>query len=523
MESNDYAIKLPNIVKGIYKNNLKDNPQLTTILNSGDKKVPHFSEVIGETFGMFYTPSLCKQVEKPAAELEWAVKAIDSMKGNFKYQQLIKTTSGSVLRSLMATFKFAEALEKKLPELPEEEDIKDSSDKLENLRDECKDLIQELKQAAESNKQVISDLLNQKRTEGKALVQEITQKIDANLNKAQITKAINQAIDEAIKQDSLVNDAIAALGWSEGENTPEPGNGASLTGTDTIPDGDNLQDKFEIIAKISKNSHLLKIIQEAGRFKKLISKIKEKSVETGDFRRRAIDYGRDISKIVDEDLMMLGHPGLKPMFVNKLINYQMRQHSEVFSTSLQKGNVMLFVDYSSSTAGSKNVWISAITWAIASAVSSQGRRVSIVLFNHFVDPNDIWHFKPGECTDKKLLNIINKDSHGGTCWENALDKGIYWIKANDKQRSKFYKGKIKNKKSYDFLLITDGENQWTKQKNEWIKNFHQFKQDYGVSLYGILVKDSAASMSMIANEIIDIKTLSSDKEAERIMEVALKS
>lgn len=531
-------IEIPNLARTVFRDQLWRNENLQNAIAAGNGKLAAYQDIMTEVFGgLLYLPQSSKMIEddKVTPDIKWGKEFIDQVVNDDKYPALIKKTTGSTFHSAVALNRIAEELKKTLP--------KDKTVEPEEIRDRVRDLHKEMQQLQDLMKACKEQGMDTTDEQQKiAALQEIKKGLVANGKKAvenaaenaakaiaQMSRTLGKAIDQADKDVDEAEEFALALGW----------------GDDEVPGGESktAEELLAIYLTLKNNPHLKKIIKEAGRFKKIIGAVKQKSIVSGETTHSTHEYGKDIRRVVSKDLMLLASPATKPLFMDKLVKQNLMLKKFTSKAKSGKGDIFLFRDCSGSTTGDINDYLAAATWAIAQTANKEGRAVEIVNFAsnicyELIKENCPYEERRSEANKKyqtysfpgrkmpedELLKAIGFVGGGGTSWENALNHGVGFI---EKQQGTLTAKVAKMKSKFDFILLTDGS---CDVDEEWLKRFLDFKKKYGVTCYGILVQRNPNEyktkvildkLGKFCDQVLDISNLEDDKQAADLLTIAL--
>lgn len=155
-----------------------------------------------------------------------------------------------------------------------------------------------------------------------------------------------------------------------------------------------------------------------------------------------VEYGNDVSLILDEEFVSLADDDLQFDFFRKFANEELLQFTMEDYVDSDAGPICIYVDISGSMHG-KPLWMSfGFSLAIFKALTEEGRRVDI----HLYDTRPRTRFSSVDLDQDELIRkLVSSGCGGGTDFQSAF-----------LQSTQLYPKFIEDYEDADFLVITDG-------------------------------------------------------------------
>lgn len=250
---------------------------------------------------------------------------------------------------------------------------------------------------------------------------------------------------------------------------------------------------------------LLEISRYIGRLKELLSKGRENTVRYGQGENYDITYGRDLSRLLPSESVLLARRETVPVFMQRYLSGRLQQHQLREKATMGKGAAIVCLDESGSMEGSKFVWAKSVAFALLGIFSRQNRPMALV---HFADAEECRTdlFLPGIYT---LEEVLESAQHffcgGGTDFEQPLQETLRLLEDQSLRDA-------------DVLFLTDGECQVS---DDFAGRFRQQKNALGFRVTGVLMGDSEQEtpfgLTPFCDEIYTFQAMNQDSVAAVIL------
>ena len=373
----------------------------------------------------------------------------------------------AILRDALAKVKDFEKKKQALDDLMKKEeemdDIIQQLEELDDLMQEAKDDL-DFKQMQEIQEQ--QESLQLSIAEKKALANQMAQQCDDLVlgddivNNVVNTMTNEQVVTKANTEVSEVKDCCEAWGLTDG-------------GKNRVA----FQEKKSVIETIRKSSKLKELTNALGKLKETAITEQKKKAKDGAVEIKSVTTGDKIQDTLPSDRLNLVHEATKKDFYRRMSEKNLLVYSKEANKQKNKGPIIACVDTSGSMAGKREVWSKALTIAVLEIAQLQKRDFACILYSHHADPPII--IKKDEIAPKKVINIAEDFSNGGTSFEPPLNEAMKLI-----EDATF--------KNADILFITDGESDVS---DSFLKRYKAVKEAKEFQTLGVLIDVGRRSCS----------------------------
>lgn len=261
-----------------------------------------------------------------------------------------------------------------------------------------------------------------KRRQAEAVGKKIS--ADAARNQEEAAMLVARAVTTAAKKAQEVQSILAS--WSD-----EPGN----------------MEKSALNRKMLdtvRQSDVLKRVSEyLGRFREIFAQGKRNSYAYGRGEKYSLELGRDLTRALSSELVMLASPETLPLFLRKYQRGQIKQYCRREPIFKGAGDIICCLDESSSTKGEPAAWGKAVALTLLEIAADGGRKFALV---HFSGSDSIQTdlFLPGSYTAADKMAAAETFLGGGTNFQMPLDEALRLMEENGFENA-------------DVVFITDGE------------------------------------------------------------------
>lgn len=271
--------------------------------------------------------------------------------------------------------------------------------------------------------------------------------------------------------------------------------------------GTPMREKLAAHDRIKRSGKLEAMIKLAGRFRRLALAKRAAVVKNIKQEYVGVTTGKDVSKCVPSELLLLANPLTAPLFYKKLAEGQLMIYEQSGAEKLCAGPIVICLDGSYSMNGAKETWSKAIVMAYMAIAQNEKRDVIIREFGHSSELNvyEFRYSKPDSVTREGIMNMLTTFLGGdGTDLQTPLDwaKGII---ATDK----LHGGKWEKA---DILMITDG---LAPLDSEFVGRFANECNALGVSTFGIAIGSGVEALTQVMprEHVLNIADLNAADDA----------
>jgi uncharacterized protein with von Willebrand factor type A (vWA) domain len=297
--------------------------------------------------------------------------------------------------------------------------------------------------------------LDQAKAELATQVQE-NQKNAENLDMAQIRTAVRDATEKANEQIQEIENAMSGLGCGNTSHVDVKGSQAAK----------------KLMQALRDNPKLRRILELAGRLKRLAQKKQKEKKRDGTNEYTGILAGDEISRLLASESVLLMDPDFELVFGRKFQEKSLLQYELKGKESSQQGPIVMLLDCSYSMGGIRYEWATAVALAFLSVAREQKRDFALIHFSEVVRKTTIFEAKAPICLDSLLDTVTSCGPSGGTNFNKPLAAGLDLIS----KKSEFEKA--------DLILVTDGE---APVSDDALKAIDMCKNGVGLSCYSILI------------------------------------
>jgi uncharacterized protein with von Willebrand factor type A (vWA) domain len=225
--------------------------------------------------------------------------------------------------------------------------------------------------------------------------------------------AIRHALRAAIKAESKhlddMDKASLALGW-----------GAQDAG---VGEESAAETKAAIAERLAANDSLAEIMEVAGRMRNIMREVQATKVRHGVNEVTDIERGRNLSRLLPSELMMLADPRTKLVLARRLHEAGALQYKLEAEEKVGQGPIVVLIDDSGSMRGSREVWAKGIALALLDLARREERPFAYGTFA--TQMNHMFVEEPGKKTrPADLLEHLAVHKGGGTNFDVPLAWGL---------------------------------------------------------------------------------------------------
>ena len=491
-------------------------PAIHELVEAGRRLMPHFDALLGDLFFALFKYNLVwlkTDAVRKSAILNNTI--LDRLIASPAFEALKDRTLLEEDKAAIAALALAEqALEllrserllnrRELLDLwdlhHQEEDLNERADELkaiasaaapadgkiqpdQELNDELKKKIENLKEAAARAAQVSEARLNQK---ARQVVEQIGHADSSELRRMEAKSlGLAQEIDR-VAQDSH-------------DFSLEFGQGGRLSAGE----------RLELGRHLARNRKLGELARLVGRFKQDARALRRKTMERGVADAYDVERGSELGRLIPAELLAMHHPALRRDFGRRLLEGELLQYRLREEEQKGKGPMVVCIDVSSSMQGDKELWAKAVSLTLMDIARRQRRLFRAVLFSSgpsslkVLDLNQERRYQPEL---SKVMELAEYFPGGGTDFQQPIDAAMELIEHKRLRRA-------------DIVIITDGECQVAP---EWLAELRRRKDELQFSIFAVLVDVGSSDLSTLAemsDRVTSVKKLSAESTREIFLKI----
>jgi uncharacterized protein with von Willebrand factor type A (vWA) domain len=260
-------------------------------------------------------------------------------------------------------------------------------------------------------------------------------------------------------------------------------NGAPGASSSNVTDG---RATSRLAARLRDDGRLRRIAELAGRFKRIAAMKRRTKVRHGADDVGDVEQGSDPGRLLPYELARLIHPRLRLSVLRDMLEDRCLQYQLTGTAAMGKGPLVVLLDKSSSMAGERDVWATAVALALLEVARRERRTFALLGFDGSVKSEHI--VQPGE---RLPLEALHVPCAGGTCIDAAIDRGLELIAA---QRGDLLRA--------DIVLITDGESETNR-----VEDLRRQREAMGASVFGVGIGIASAALDPWCDESVSVQDL----------------
>lgn len=234
---------------------------------------------------------------------------------------------------------------------------------------------------------------------------------------------------------------------------------------------------FYLAGIIQKHPEILKLIKITGNLKKIRTRKQKKLVRSSYERKMNITTSSDIANLVPLELLYL-EDELVGLFHAKFIEQKLYTYDYQARSYRGKGGVIVCLDTSGSMIGEKLDLLKAIVLNIALGALQKKRYFALINFSSITKDILLLPHRPDF---KEFFNVLTSSFCGGTNFDFPINRAMDIIE------------NFKYHRESDILIFTDG---FGKLGDEALNRLTKYKKQYGFSLFGFLIDESATKNTL---------------------------
>jgi len=465
----------------VYRDVRSNSPELDALEEKGLEKLESFKELVQDMFHSLYSinVSFREESELSTTARKFNRNILNKVMDSEEYPALKMLSEGRELESSAAIGEFSEKLLEHLDEL-----LKDVSGEkgtlkvLSSIENQCKELKDSIEQMTDQINNLQASGTDTSQLEKKALeaanklqskaaqVERLNSMVDQNLAKnkeainAIVTAAIRDAADKAQEMANLIS------AWGNG-----PGQGGKMDSTAVA----------SLAQRVKKSNKLSGITKLLGRYKQVLEKQAKSGYSYGRGEKYDIEQGNNLDRLITSEYALLAAPETMPLFMQKYQKRALKQYRRREPETKGKGDIIVCLDESDSTAGGKEYWGKALALTLLEAAAKRRRSFALI---HFSDKGSILtqKFYPASYSPEDIMAAAETFLNGGTDFETPLNEAMQLMTG---EKASFARA--------DIVFITDGE---CGISQSFLDSYKKNKKALKFRITGILLDRGSGSCSI---------------------------
>ena len=497
----DRVLRSTKLEDSIYADLRDGDPDLNQIEQAAAEKLASFPALTRDVYQSFYSlmPRRQDADALSTAARRFNAPILDHILENEDYPTLKAVCEGRELPAYEAASEFiaqnAGELDSLLSGLGGEKGAVNTLEKLEAAEEKAEEelaaLLERMRKSKERNETLERAVVEAANTaEGKRRqVEDVSKKIDADAarNKEAVAMLVAQAVTSAAEKAREVQNVIAA--WSD-----DPGNMEKSAVNRKMLDA------------VRESAVLRRVADYLGRFREIFAQGKRNGYTYGRGEKYSLELGRDLSRAISSELVMLASPETLPLFLRKYQQGRIKQYQRREPIYKGAGDIICCLDESSSTRGDPAAWGKAVALTLLEIAAEGGRSFALV---HFSGPGSIQTdlFRPGAYTAEDKMAAAEIFLNGGTDFETPMDEALRLMREESFENA-------------DVVFITDGECALSKT---YLKQLQQEQEARRFTITGILLDQGQDGMEFSLAEFCQNIYRTSELTGEEVVQAVIRS
>lgn len=468
----DRVTRSTKLEDSIYADLRNDDPDLDQIEQAAAEKLASFPALTRDVYQSFYSLMPRRQEESAlsTAARRFNAPLLDRILENEDYPTLKAVCEGRELPAYEAASEFitqaAGGLDDLLSGLGGEPGAVKTLEKLEAAEEKAEEelaaLLERMRKSKERNETLERAIVEAANAaEGKRRqVVAVGKKMDADAarNRDAVAVMVGNAVTAAAKKAQEVQNVIAA--WSDA-----PGNMEKSAVNQ------------QMLAMVRESPVLKRVADYLGRFREIFAQGKRNGYAYGRGEKYSLELGRDLSRALSSELVMLAAPETLPLFLRKYQQGRIKQYQRREPIYRGAGDIICCLDESDSTEGDPAAWGKAVALTLLEIAADGGRSFALV---HFSGPGSMRTdlFRPGAYTIEDKMNAAETFLSGGTDFETPMREALRLVREDGFENA-------------DVVFITDG---MCALSEDFLKQLQQEQAARRFTVTGILLDQGRSGM-----------------------------
>lgn len=461
----DRVLRSTKLEDSIYADLRNDDPDLDQIEQAAAGKLTSFPALTRDIYQSFYSlmPRRQDADALSTAARRFNAPILDHILENEDYPTLKAVSEGRELPAYEAASEFAaqtaNELDGLLSGLGGEKGAVNTLEKLEAAEEKSEEelaaLLERMCKSKEPNETLERAVVEAANTaEGKRRqVEAVGKKIDADAarNKEKVALMVARAVTSAAQKAQEVQSVIAA--WSD-----DPAN------------MEKSAVNRKMLDTVRKSDVLRRVADYLGRFREIFAQGKRNGYAYGRGEKYSLELGRDLSRAISSELVMLASPETLPLFLRKYQHGRIKQYQRREPIYKGAGDIICCLDESDSTEGAPAAWGKAVALTLLEIAADGGRSFALV---HFSGSRSIQTdlFRPGAYTAADKMAAAEIFLGGGTNFETPMSEALRLMQEEGFENA-------------DVVFITDGQ---CTLSNEYLEQLRAEQAARRFTVTGILL------------------------------------
>jgi len=271
-------------------------------------------------------------------------------------------------------------------------------------------------------------------------------------------------------------------------------------------------DKIALAQQVNRSRTLQEVAALCGRLTRIALHVQSSKVQHPPDEVTTITIGRDLSRVLPNELGKLTDPALEDVFWLAFAEGRLMQYDLIGHEKQGQGPIILALDSSGSmqeTAGAagmtKEVWSKAVMLAILAIARLQQRDMAVLHFSSR-DQLAVYEFPKGQATHTQTIASVEQFYGGGTVFEPWMAQALRLV-----DQATYTKA--------DVICVSDGLTSIdARVRQEW----QERRMQRGMRVVSVLIgtQDGAGALAEISDAVLELERLEEDLLVlERVFEV----
>jgi uncharacterized protein with von Willebrand factor type A (vWA) domain len=525
LEGSTQAVNFSRLDERFFERAVKDWSNWDQLVADGTMKNPRFKELMTDIFMSLYVrdPTL-KPLEDMHMDYHHNHMMLDEAMNLPLYLDARQTSSLNRLNSMIGAMFIGQSL---LENMPEEPEIP------EELKEELKDAVQQLRQANQDAGQspeeagLRPDLLQMEEGSGSGEPSELgyaggDSQEDAETGTVPLPEPTPEQIEAQEKVEAAIAQIEAAKGdQGEARRAMREAMGKAVAGMENMDsslrtwgtDPGELQrmapeKAMDIQRRMQRLPNLSKFADEIGRFRELYH---EAETEDDSFIPEElvdIDTSGYFPRLLYTEQVGLLDEDLQAIHLSRFMQHGSLSWEYGGPKKAGQGPLICCLDVSGSTKGDPVNWEKGFALALMQVCHEQERDMQVIFFDSEVHPQGVFTFRGGYSTLEDKIKVAEFFTGGGTSFQPPLDLAIQTIERNPKQWGKA-----------DIVLVTDGDGSFS---DVFTQDFRERCKAKSVRVHGVLIDTNRSSIHALCDQVVSIRSLHGPEAARDLFSTLAK-
>lgn len=447
----------------VFKAEIDRAPEIEQTGEGSDEYVPHWDDLVGDTFKSLYTyeePGVLEPDEiKPSREVNRRV--MQHMMGTSEFSGARPITRHAEIESAFATMGMAEqvreVLSEHMAELAEEakeaekqeKQIERQEEKAEEIREEVRSQEGEITPEQQG---ALTEAVNRKQNAQGRLAKSMEK-----MSEMPVTVGAATGLEEAAEQGKKDAQLIASLpGVGPGERQK------------LSPD-----EALRLAKMFKENPRLMEIAEMVGRLLRDMRFKRARRITGGREEVVDITMGSDVELVLPSEKMLLLDEDTELEFMRRYQEDALLQYEQRGTEEAGYGPLIIIRDESESMNGQRNIWAAAVSLALVAIARKEKRDAAVIAFGSSSEQK-MWTFLANELFDPaRIVDMAGHFFGGGTDATPAFKLAKGWVDTMTFNKA-------------DIVHIGDGADNYQDDDTR----LRDSLRDRGVRIHGVMIGQS---------------------------------